>query len=90
MAVQWGRVRACRLAAGTLLALVAFTWLPALARLYGPAYVVPIVVLAALVVRVVAQLLTRPDSVPTGRLGRQLKGGMVLGLGAVALAEIAG
>jgi geranylgeranylglycerol-phosphate geranylgeranyltransferase len=90
VAVRWGQARARAVATAVLLVLVVFTLLPALAGLYGPIYLVSVALLAALVLQVVVEMHRRPQLLASGRLGRRLKAGMLVGLGAVALAEIAG
>ncbi len=86
--VRCGTAAARWWATVVLLVLVVFTALPAVLGTYGAGYALPVSALNVLVLSVLWQLHRQPGAVPDGRLGRQLKAGMLLGLAAVVAGEV--
>lgn len=86
--LSWGRAPAAALAAFVYLLLVGFTWMPFFAGLYGALYALALLPVHGLVGYVLWQLYRRRAVLTDDRLGRLLKVGMFLGLGAVVVGEV--
>ena len=87
--LRWGRRRAARLAAGAYALVAVVAWLPFVAGPYGVAYALALLPLQALLGYVCWHLYCQRAALPDARLGRLLKVGMLLGLAALAVGEIA-
>ncbi len=85
--LSWGRAQAAVLAAFVYLLLVGFTWMPFFTGLYGALYALALLPVHALVGYVLWQLYRQRAILTDDRLGRLLKVGMFLGLGAIVVGE---
>ena len=85
--LSWGRTQAAVLAAFVYLLLVGFTWMPFFTGLYGALYALALLPVHALVGYVLWQLYRQRAILTDDRLGRLLKVGMFLGLGAIVVGE---
>ena len=85
--LSWGRAQAAVLAAFVYLLLVGFTWMPFFTGLYGALYALALLPVHALVSYVLWQLYRQRAILTDDRLGRLLKVGMFLGLGAIVVGE---
>jgi geranylgeranylglycerol-phosphate geranylgeranyltransferase len=83
-----GAAFAARLGAGILMLLIAFTWWPWLAGLYGWPYLALVLGVDALLLWTAWRLLRDQTAAANARLGSRLKWGMLLGLLAVVAGEL--
>lgn len=85
--LSWGRAQAAALVALVYLLLVGFTWMPFFMGLYGVLYALALMPVYALIGCVLWQLYRQRAVLTDDRLGRLLKVGMFLGLGAIVVGE---